>query len=242
MNILIVMTSHDQLGDTGRKTGLWLEEFAAPYYVFKDAAASITLASPKGGRPPIDPRSDEPDTKIQAILRFRQDRQAQDAFANTAKLSTVTAANFDAVYYPGGHGPLWDLANDADSIHLIEEMYAAGKLVTAVCHGPAAFRKTKAADGRPLVAGKSVTGFSNTEEEEVGLTHVVPFLVENTLKENGGIYSKAENWQPHVVVDGNLSTGQNPASATPHAKAVLDQLTERDSSKAREQRGAAARA
>ena len=224
MKILMVMTSHDRLGDTGKRTGLWLEEFAAPYYVFQDAGADITLASPKGGQPPVDPRSEEPNAQTPATIRFKQDKKAVVALAQTIMISSVSADDYDAVFYPGGHGPLWDLAEDPNSINLIDAVYAAGKIVAAVCHGPAVFRHTKAPDGSPLVKGKSVTGFSNAEEAAVGLTDVVPFLVEDMLKENGGVYSKAANWQPHVVVYGNLITGQNPASAEDGAKIVLQQL------------------
>lgn len=228
MKILMVLTSHDQLGDTGKKTGFWLEEFAAPYFVFKDAGAEITLASPKGGQPPLDPKSDEQDFQTEATKRFKQDKAAQNALANTVKLSHVSAEHFDAVFYPGGHGPLWDLAKDRDSIALIEAMYADGKPVALVCHAPGALRRTRAPDGPPLVQGKSVTGFTNTEEEAVGLTKVVPFLVEDSLKENGGKYSKAADWQSYVVSDDNLITGQNPASSEAAAKAVLEQLRARD--------------
>ncbi len=224
MKILMVLTSHDQLGDTGKKTGFWLEEFAAPYYVFKDAGADITLASPKGGQPPLDPKSDEPDSQTEPTKRFKKDTDAQSALANTMKLSDVSAKDFDAVFYPGGHGPLWDLSKDRNSIALIETMYADGKPVALVCHAPGALRRTKAPDGPPLVQGKSVTGFTNTEEAAVGLTKVVPFLVEDSLKQNGGKYSKAEDWKPHVVNDDNLITGQNPASSEAAAKAVLEQL------------------
>lgn len=225
MKILMVLTSHDQLGNTGEKTGFWLEEFAAPYYVFKDAGAEITLASPKGGQPPLDPKSDDPDAQTEATLRFKQDPDAQTVLANTLTLSSIAAEDYDAVFYPGGHGPLWDLAEDQDSIALIEAMHAAGKPTAAVCHAPAVLRHTKAADGSPLVQGKSVTGFTNTEEAAVGLTDVVPFLVEDELKKNGGKFSKADNWKPYVVSDGNLITGQNPASSEAGAKAVLQQLT-----------------
>lgn len=224
MNVLMVLTSHDQLGDTGKKTGFWLEEFAAPYYIFKDAGASITLASPKGGQPPLDPKSDEPDAQTDDTRRFKADADAQKALANTVKLSSVAAEDFDTVFYPGGHGPLWDLAKDQDSIKLIESMYRAGKLVTAVCHAPGVFRDTKAADGSPLVKGKKVTGFTNTEEEGVQLTKVVPFLVEDMLKEKGGQYSKGADWAPYVLTDGNLITGQNPASSGPAAEAALAYL------------------
>lgn len=224
MNVLMVLTSHDQLGDTGKKTGFWLEEFAAPYYIFKDAGATITLASPKGGQPPLDPKSDEPDAQTDDTRRFKADAAAQKELANTVKLSSVKAENFDTVFYPGGHGPLWDLANDQDSIKLIESMYQDGKLVTAVCHAPGVFRDTKAADGSPLVKGKKVTGFTNTEEEGVQLTKVVPFLVEDMLKEKGGLYSKGADWAPYVLTDGNLITGQNPASSGPAADAALAYL------------------
>lgn len=224
MKILMVLTSHDALGDTGKKTGFWLEEFAAPYYVFKDAGADITLASPKGGQPPLDPKSDEPESQTEATRRFKEDAAAQSALANTVKLSTVTAAGYDALFYPGGHGPLWDLAEDKHSIQLIETMYAAGKFVSAVCHAPGVLRHAKAAGGLPLVQGKKVTGFTNTEEAAVQLTDIVPFLVEDELVKNGGKYSKGADWQPHVVVDGNLITGQNPASSAPAAVAVLRQL------------------
>ena len=227
MKILMVLTSHDELGNTGKKTGFWLEEFAAPYYVFKDAGADITLASPLGGQPPLDPKSDEPDSQTEATRRFKADIPAQDALAHSVKLSSVSAETFDAVFYPGGHGPLWDLAEDADSIKLIETLYAADKIVAAVCHAPGVLRHAKAANGSPLVKGKQVTGFTNTEEAAVQLTDVVPFLVEDALGENGGIYSKAADWQPHVVTDGNLITGQNPASSEPAAHEVLRQLEER---------------
>lgn len=236
MKILIVMTSHDVLGDTGRKTGLWLEEFAAPYYVFKGAGARLTLASPKGGEPPIDPKSEEPPFQTAATRRFRQDKEAQEAFANTAKLSSVAARDYDAVFYPGGHGPLWDLADDRNSIELIETMYAAGKVVGAVCHGPAVFRRTKAPDGSHLVNGKSVTGFANSEEASVGGTRIVPFLVEDMLKTNGGRYSKARDWQAHICVEGTLITGQNPASAEGTARAVLEQLADQTQAPAQRKR------
>ena len=222
--MLMVLTSHDRLGDTGRKTGFWLEEFAAPYYVFKDAGAELTLVSPRGGQPPLDPKSDEPGSQTPATTRFNSDRGAMAALANTVRLSGVSAGDYDAVFYPGGHGPLWDLAEDHDSIHLIEEMFGAGKVVAAVCHAPGVFRHVRAPDGTPLVRGKSVTGFANTEEAAVGLTNVVPFLVEDSLKQNGGVYSKTQDWQPYAVVDGNLITGQNPASSEEAAKALLSRL------------------
>jgi putative intracellular protease/amidase len=224
MKILMILTSHDKLGDTGKKTGLWLEEFAVPYYIFKDAGAEIVLASPKGGQAPLDPKSDDPDLQTSAIQRFKSDKEAQQALATTVKLSNIKAEDFDAVFYPGGHGPLWDLSGDRDSISLIETFYGAGKPVAAVCHGPAVLLHTKLPDGSPLVQGKSVTGFANSEEAAVGLTGVVPFLVEDILKKNGGNYSKAEDWQSYAVTDGNLITGQNPASSEAAAKALLDQL------------------
>jgi putative intracellular protease/amidase len=218
--VLMVLTSHDRLGDTGKKTGFWLEEFANPYYILKDAGLDVTLASPKGGQPPLDPKSDDPDSQTEATRRFKADREAQKTLANTMKLADVSPDDYDAVFYPGGHGPLWDLAQDRDSITLIETLYAAGKPVAAVCHGPAAFRDARAPDGSPLVRGKSVTGFSDTEEAAVGLTEIVPFLVEDMLKQEGGTYSKAADWQPYAVTDGNLITGQNPASSADTARAL----------------------
>jgi len=222
--ILMVLTSHDQLGSTGAKTGFWLEEFAAPYYVFKDAGVEITLASPQGGQPPLDPKSDEPDFQTDATRRFKADAAAQARLASTHKLGTMSGRDFDAVFYPGGHGPLWDLAEDASSIALIENMLTAGKPIAAVCHAPAVLRHPKAADGKSVVHGKSVTGFTNTEEAAVGLTDVVPFLVEDMLIKNGGKYAKGEDWQPFVQTDGLLITGQNPASSAPAAKALLTAL------------------
>jgi putative intracellular protease/amidase len=224
MKILMVLTSHDRLGDTGKKTGFWLEEFAAPYYVFKDAGAQITLASPKGGQPPLDPKSDEPDSQTEATRRFREDPVGQMALANTLQLSAIAPDDYDAVFYPGGHGPLWDLADDKHSIALIEALHAAGKPVAAVCHAPGVLRHVKRADGAPLVKDKSVTGFANSEEEAVGLSGIVPFLVEDELKKNGGRYSKADDWQSYSVSDGNLITGQNPASSEQAAQALLKQL------------------
>ncbi|AHJ98459.1 type 1 glutamine amidotransferase domain-containing protein [Hymenobacter swuensis] len=224
MKILMVLTSHDQLGNTGHKTGFWLEEFAAPYYVFKDAGAELTLASPKGGQPPLDPKSDDPSAQTDATTRFKADEAAQQALAHTVKLDSVSGTDFDAVFYPGGHGPLWDLAEDKKSIELIETMYAAGKPVAAVCHAPGVLRHVKAANGEPLVKGKSVAGFTNTEEEAVQLTNVVPFLVEDMLKENGGDYSKGADWAPYVTQVDNLITGQNPASSEPAAEALLKLL------------------
>ncbi|GAA4030446.1 type 1 glutamine amidotransferase domain-containing protein [Actimicrobium antarcticum] len=220
----MVLTSHDKLGDTGNKTGFWLEEFAAPYYVFKDAGATITLASPLGGQPPLDPKSDDPTAQTDSTHRFKADTAAQAALATTVKLDTVTADDFDAVFYPGGHGPLWDLAEDKNSIALIETMLKAGKPVVAVCHAPGILRHPKNPDGTSVVHGKAVTGFTNTEEQAVGLTDVVPFLVEDMLRQNGGTYSKLGDWQPYVVTDGMLITGQNPASSEPAAKALLKLL------------------
>ena len=222
--ILMVLTSHDQLGNTGAKTGFWLEEFAAPYYVFKDAGAAITLASPRGGQPPLDPKSDDAASQTESTQRFKADPAAQALLASTHKLSAMKAGEFDAVFYPGGHGPLWDLAEDATSIALIEAMLAAGKPVVAVCHAPAVLRHPKTVDGKSVVHGKSVTGFTNTEEAAVGLSSVVPFLVEDMLKANGGHYSKGADWQPYVLSAGLLITGQNPASSEPAAKALMEKL------------------
>ncbi|MDM1286817.1 type 1 glutamine amidotransferase domain-containing protein [Acinetobacter indicus] len=221
MKILIVLTSHDRLGDTGKQTGFWLEELAAPYYAFVDAGAEVTLASPKGGQPPLDPKSNEPDAQTKATERFKADTAAMQDLEQTRKLSEVSIADFDAVFYPGGHGPLWDLAEDPDSISLIEQTLQANKPVALVCHAPGVLRHVKVQDGQPLVKGKTVTGFSNTEEDAVGLTNVVPFLVEDMLKEHGGQYSKAEDWQVHVQQDGLLITGQNPASSEATAEALL---------------------
>lgn len=224
MNILMVLTSHDQLGDTGKKTGFWLEEFAAPYYTLKEAGAKLTVVSPKGGQPPLDPKSDEPDAQTAATKRFKADPEAQAVLANTGKLADVPADDFDAVFYPGGHGPLWDLAEDRASIALIEAMIAAGKPVAAVCHAPGVLRHVNGPDGKPLVNSKKVTGFTNTEEEAVGLTKVVPFLVEDMLKEKGGMYSKLGDWQPYAITDGLLVTGQNPASSEVAAEQLLKLL------------------
>jgi putative intracellular protease/amidase len=222
MKILMVLTSHDQLGDTGNKTGFWLEEFAAPYYVFKDAGAEITLASPKGGQPPIDPSSDADDAQTEATKRFKADDTAQKELANTAVLSNVSADGLDAIFYPGGHGPLWDLAEDSNSKALIETFAASDRPIGAVCHASAVFKHPKGTDGKPLVAGRKVTGFTNTEEEAVGLTKVVPFLVEDMLTANGGTYQKGDDWASFVVTDGKLVTGQNPASSEDAARALLD--------------------
>lgn len=224
MKILMILTSHDALGDTGRKTGFWLEELAAPYYIFKDAGAEITLASPKGGQPPLDPKSNEPDSQTDDTRRFEADGEAKAALASTVKLADVSATDFDTVFYPGGHGPLWDLAEDAVSIGLIETMLAAGKPVALVCHAPGVLRHVKTADGRPLVEGKTVTGFANSEEDAVGLTDVVPFLVEDELKAKGGVYSRGPDWGSYVVQDGLLITGQNPGSSAEAARALLAAL------------------
>jgi putative intracellular protease/amidase len=224
MKILMVLTSHDQLGNTAKKTGFWLEEFAAPYYVFKDAGADITLASPKGGQPPLDPKSDAPDAQTDATRRFKADAESQRALAATAPLASVRLDEYDGVFYPGGHGPLWDLAEDANSIRTIETMFKAGKQVALVCHAPGALRNTKGADGKPLVNGRKVTGFTNTEEAAVQLTEVVPFLVEDALKQSGGNFSRGPDWQSHVVSDDNLTTGQNPASSEAAARELLSRL------------------
>lgn len=224
MKILMVLTSHDQLGNTGKKTGFWLEEFASPYYVFRDAGADITLASPQGGQPPLDPKSDAPDAQTEATGRLRKDAAAQAALASTLKLAQVKGGDYDAVFYPGGHGPLWDLAEDRASIALIESMYAAGKPVAAVCHAPGVLRHVRGPDGEPLVRGKAVTGFSNAEEAAVQLTEVVPFLVEDELKRLGGHYSKAADWQSYALVAQRLVTGQNPASSAAAAEALLKLL------------------
>ena len=213
MKILMVLTSHDQLGDTGRKTGFWLEELAAPYYAFRDAGADVTLASPQGGRPPLDPKSNEPDFQTAQTHRFEADDAAVAQLASTVRLDSVSQADYDAVFYPGGHGPLWDLAEDRHSIALIEAFLAAGKHVAVVCHAPGVLRHVKTPEGKPLVEGRKVTGFTNSEEEAVGLTKVVPFLVEDELIAGGGIYSKGADWGSYVVSDGLLITGQNPASS-----------------------------
>lgn len=224
MNILMVLTSHDRLGETGKKTGFWLEEFAAPYYVFRDAGATVTLASPQGGQPPLDPVSDNPDAQTDDTRRFKADPEAQAQLASTLKLAEVDGEGFDAIFYPGGHGPLWDLAEDADSRRLIEAFAAAGRPVGAVCHAPGVLRHVQGPDGQPLVKGRNVTGFANTEEAAVGLTEVVPFLVEDMLKANGGVYAKGADWASFVQRDGMLVTGQNPASSAAAARAVLDLL------------------
>lgn len=226
MKILIVLTSHDRLGDTGEKTGFWLEEFAAPYYVFKDAGAQITLVSPKGGQPPLDPKSSLPDFQTEATRRFEADPQAKRVLANTAKLADVKAADFDAVFYPGGHGPLWDLINDPLSIALIEAQDRAGKPLGLVCHAPGALTTAHQADGRPFVAGRKVTGFTNGEEAAVALTDVVPFLIEDEFKRQGGLYEKGQDWAPYAVAEGHLVTGQNPASSEAVAHELLKLLAD----------------
>lgn len=222
--ILMVLTSHDQLGYTGHKTGFWLEEFAAPYYVFKDAGCQVTLASPAGGQPPLDPKSDEPEFQTAATHRFRADDEAVAALAATLPLAQVRLEAFDAVFYPGGHGPLWDLAEDPHSIALIEQALSAGKPLAAVCHAPGIFRHTRRPDGAPLVQGLQVTGFSNSEEAAVQLTDVVPFLVEEMLQGHGALYSKGADWLPYVRRDGLLITGQNPASSELTAQTLLASL------------------
>jgi putative intracellular protease/amidase len=224
MRVLIVLTAHDQLGNTGRKTGFWLEELAAPYYVFKDAGAEITLASPKGGQPPLDPKSNEPSFQTDQTRRFEADTDANKQLAQTVRLDSVRQEDFDTVFYPGGHGPLWDIAEDQNSIRLIEAFLAADKPVALVCHAPGALRHVMTPDGRPLVEGKRVTGFTNSEEDGVGLTDVVPFLVEDELKAKGGKFEKGEDWGAFVVTDGLLTTGQNPASSSGAAKRLLEKV------------------
>lgn len=224
MKVLFVLTSHDKLGNTGHKTGFWLEEFAAPYFALKDAGAVITLASPAGGQPPLDPKSDEPDAQTPATERFRQDTEAQAALASTVPLNQVSAEEFDAVFYPGGHGPLWDLATDPHSIALLEAFDRANKPLALVCHAPGVLIHVRAADGQPLVAGRNVTGFTNSEEAAVGLSAVVPFLIEDEFIRLGAHYEKGPDWQVHVVTDGHLITGQNPASSEAVAHALLSML------------------
>ena len=223
-NVLFVLTSHDQLGNTGNKTGFWVEEFASPYYLLKDNNVNITLASPKGGHPPIDPSSEGPDFQTDSTRRFNEDTETKNKLANTIKLDTVDQVDYDAVFYPGGHGPLWDLSEDKNSIKLIEEFCKNDKPVAAVCHAPAVFKNTKNPDGTPLVNGKNVTGFTNSEEEAVQLTSIVPFLVEDMLKENGGKYSSGPDWAPFAQEDGLLITGQNPASSESVAEILLKRL------------------
>src|SRR3954447_8494641 len=226
MKILMVLTSHDVLGNTGRKTGFWLEEGAAPYFVFRDAAAQLTLASPKGGQPPIDPKSDLPENQTPAMARFKQDAEAQQALSQTLKLSDMSSDDFDTIFYVGGHGPMWDLVDNVASIALIESFYNSGKPIAAVCHSPAVFHRVMY-QGSLLINGKRVTGFTNGEEAAVDLTHVVPFLVEDELKRIGGLYEKAADWAPFAVVDGRIVTGQNPASSTTAAQALMQVLAAR---------------
>ncbi|MGW5019382.1 type 1 glutamine amidotransferase domain-containing protein [Streptomyces sp. NHF165] len=228
MKVLIVLTSHDELGTTGRRTGFWLEELAAPYYRFKDAGAEVVLASPKGGRPPLDPKSNEPGFRTDETHRFEADPEAMAALAHTARLDSVSADDFDTVFYPGGHGPLWDLAEDPASVRLIETTLRAGKPLALVCHAPGVLRHATEPDGTPLVQGRKVTGFTNEEEAAVGLTDVVPFLVEDELRRLGADYSKTEPWQPYALTDGLLVTGQSPASSGPAAEALLALLTDAD--------------
>ena len=222
--VLFVLTSHEDLGDTGFKTGFWVEEFATPYYLLKDKGVEVVLASPNGGQPPIDPKSNEPDFQTPATVRFNKDTATQEILAKTQKLASVNQADYDAIFYPGGHGPLWDLAEDKNSIALIEDFYKNNKPVAAVCHAPGIFKHTKNTDGTSLVNGKKVTGFTNGEEEAVQLTAIVPFLVEDMLKNNGGIYSKKADWNPYAVEDGLLITGQNPASSELVAELLLEKL------------------
>lgn len=224
MKVLLVLTSHDQLGNTGKKTGFWLEELAAPYYAFKDAGAEMTLASPKGGQPPLDPKSDEPMFQTDLTRRFNADEAAKARLANTVRLDSVNQADYDTVFYPGGHGPMWDLAEDPNSIKLIESFIAAGKTIALVCHAPGVLHRVKNADGTPFIAGRKVTGFTNGEEEAVGLTKVVPFLVEDELLSLGAIFSKVKDWGVYTVTDGQLVTGQNPASSGPAAHVLIEAL------------------
>jgi putative intracellular protease/amidase len=228
MKVLMVLTSHDQLGDTGRKTGFWLEELAAPYYVFKDAGAQITLASPKGGRPPLDPKSNEPESQTDITRRFEKDAAAEAQLGKTVRLDSVKQEDFDTVFYPGGHGPMWDLPENKNSIKLIESFLAAGKPVALVCHASGALRHVETSGGKPLVEGKSVTGFTDGEEEAMGLTKVVPFLVEDELMKLGATFSKVKNWGVHTVSDGLLITGQNPASSGPAAKVLTQKLNDKN--------------
>ncbi|MBS8241727.1 type 1 glutamine amidotransferase domain-containing protein [Marinobacter lipolyticus] len=226
MKVLMVLTSHDQMGDSGHKTGFWLEEFTAPYYVFKDAGAEITLASPKGGQPPVDPNSEADDALTETTRRFSEDAHAKESLASTKKLADVDMNQFDAIFYPGGHGPMWDLVNDQKSIGLIKTAYDQGKVIGAVCHAPAVFKNVEVKPGQNIVGGRQVTGFSNSEEDAVGLSGIVPFLLEDMLKANTATYSKGDDWAPHIVVDGKLITGQNPASSEGAAKAVVQALQE----------------
>lgn len=224
MKVLFVLTSHSELGNTGKKTGFWIEEFAAPYYELSDAGVQITLASPLGGQPPIDPKSQSPDALTAATARFDEDGELKDKLATTYKLADVNQADFDAVFYPGGHGPLWDLATDATSISLIQDFYTHGKPIAFVCHAPSALVNVKAENGEPLVKGKKVTGFTNSEEEAVHLSDVVPFLLEDELKRLGAQYSKGADWGSYTQQDGLLITGQNPGSSAAAAKLLLETL------------------
>ena len=224
MKVLIVLTSHSELGNTGHKTGFWIEEFAAPYYTLQEAGAEITIASPKGGQPPIDPKSDEPGAQTPATIRFKADAALQELLANTKPLNEISADDFDGVFYPGGHGPLWDLTNDEDSIKLIEAFWKSRKPVAAVCHAPAVLLNVKDEFGDYLVKDKKVTGFTNTEEAAVQLTDIVPFLLEDELKAKGGIYSKSDDWASYTVKDGLLITGQNPASSEAAAEELVKLL------------------
>jgi putative intracellular protease/amidase len=224
MKILLVLTSHDQLGKTGKKTGFWLEEFAAPYFTFKDFGANVVIASPKGGQPPLDPKSDLPEFQTHATSRFRKDPSAQTQLGHTMKLSEISAKDFDAVFYPGGHGPMWDMGDNPTSIALLEAFIQAGKPIAAVCHAPVALVNVRNPEREFFIQGKRVTGFSNSEEEAVKLSNVVPFLLEDKLKQRGGIYSKGDDWSSYVLVDGNLITGQNPASSAAAAEELLNVL------------------
>jgi putative intracellular protease/amidase len=230
MKVLFVLTSHSDLGNTGKRTGFWIEEFAAPYYVLTDAGVEVVLASPKGGQPPVDPKSEAPESQTEATTRFNKDSSVKALLANTFKLSEIKAESFDAVFFPGGHGPLWDLSNNNESIELIQNFLALNKPVAAVCHAPAVLLHAKTPQGEPFVKGKKVTGFTNTEEEAVQLTEIVPFLLEDELKKNGGVYSRGADWSPYVLRDGLLITGQNPASSEPAAKELLELLKTRDGS------------
>lgn len=228
MNVLFVLTSHDQLGDTGHKTGFWIEEFATPYYTLTDAGMVVTLSSPKGGQPPIDPKSDAEENQTEATKRFKQDEALREKLSLTMQLKDTFAEEFDAVFFPGGHGPMWDLHNDPNVVRLVQNFLKQNKPVAAVCHGPAALINAKSDDGEPVIKGKKVTGFTNTEEEAVGLTNVVPFLLEDALKNAGGVYSRQDDWASYTVQDGLLLTGQNPASSEQVAKDLLQLLKKQD--------------
>lgn len=224
MNILMILTSHDQLGHTGHKTGFWLEEFTAPYYVFKDAGANITLSSPKGGQPPLDPKSNEADFQTETTRRFEQDLVSKAQLAQTKKLSEINVAEFDAVFFPGGHGPLWDLVNDQHAIAVIEQVIADQKPLGVVCHASAVVKNVKTPEGQPFAQGKKITGFSNSEEEAVQLADIVPFLIEDEFKAQGAHYVKGTDWQSFVVKDGLFISGQNPASSEAVAQELLKLL------------------